>query len=326
MLERELLTKALNAIAQEDYPLHSRVHQLASLDSCYIKREDELGCLLSGSKVRKYRSLVAALKQRGHKKVGLIGSQFSNHVLGLSSLLRENAIEPTLFLLEAKNPPSAGNALFIQLFAAKNNIRLIAREEWHLVHEIASKSHLDCIIPEGGQVEDSVAGLTTLALDILHNETQTGLTFKEILIDSGTGLTAASLIAAYGFLNKEAHIHVMLAASTCDAFNQILKKVKQTLETITGMPIQHMPRYTLHAPTCAKAFGSTNATIFNTIKSTAYSEGVLLDPIYSSKLYLLLQKLLAAKELSGPTLFIHSGGLFSLAGFQSQLTHVCQIV
>lgn len=326
MLEIELLTKALAKIPQEDYPLHSRVHPLkVGVHNCYVKREDELGCLLSGSKVRKYRSLVAALKNRGCKKVGLIGSQFSNHVLGLSSLLLENGIEPMLFLLEAIDSPAVGNALFIQLLVPKHNIQLIPRERWHQAHEIATlwqianSNNQAYIVPEGGSIDDSVAGLATLALDILRNEKQTGLTFKDILIDSGTGLTAASLIATYGLLKKEAHIHVMLAASTPDAFASMLDLVKQALEKITGVAISYMPRYSIHSPPCAKSFGSTNATIFQTIRSTARSEGFFLDPVYSSKLYLLLHKLAHTKSLSGPTLFIHSGGLFSLAGFQHQL-------
>lgn len=332
MLEYELLTQALAKIPQEDYPTHSRVHKLnvgkEHKHDCYVKREDELGCLLSGSKVRKYRSLVAALKSKGYKKVGLIGSQFSNHVLGLSSLLLENSIEPMLFLLEAKNPPLAGNALFIQLFVPKNNIQLIPRESWNQAYEIAScwqianGDNQSCIVPEGGSLQDSVAGLTTLALDIIQNEKQTNLIFNDILIDSGTGLTAASLIATYGLLKKTAHIHVMLAAATPDAFKDKLAEVKQALEYLTGMQISSLPQYSIHRPPCAKSFGSTNANIFQTIKSTAQSEGFLLDPIYSSKLFLLLNKLIETKSLSGPTLFIHSGGLFSLAGFQSQLgTH-----
>ena len=123
MLEKEQLIAALQKIPQENYPVHSRLHSLKMGKEfgvqCYIKREDELGCLLSGSKIRKYRTLVAALKKRGCKKAGLIGSLYSNHVLGLSSLLLENEIEPTLFLLESKETPTVGNALFLQLFVPR---------------------------------------------------------------------------------------------------------------------------------------------------------------------------------------------------------------
>ena len=54
----DCLISLLNTVEQEEYPTHSRVHKLRVGDpyevACYIKREDELGCVLSGSKIRKY--------------------------------------------------------------------------------------------------------------------------------------------------------------------------------------------------------------------------------------------------------------------------------
>lgn len=318
---RDELAQCITKIPQEDYPVHSRVHPLKSFSNCYIKREDELGCLLSGSKVRKYRSQVAAIKHKGYKKVGLVGSQFSNHVLGLGSLLLENDIEPTLFLLKAQDKPTSGNALFTHLMIPQANIQFISRESWPKVLDIANawqqSTPNSAVIAEGGSIQDSVAGLTTLALDILQNEEDLKLEFKEILIDSGSGLTAASLLSSFGLLEKHTHIHIMLAASTPAQFTEMLTSVKQALEHTTGQIIHNLPPFTLHMPPTAKSFGSTNATIFSTIATTAQKEGFFLDPIYSSKLYLLLQDL--AHSLTGPTLFIHSGGLFSLSGFQSQL-------
>ena len=173
---------------------------------------------------------------------------------------------------------------------------MIPRENWNIANEIASSWQAENsdaqaeIVPEGGSVDDSVAGLATLPLDILYNENQLGLTFSNILIDSGTGLTAASLIAAYGFLKKESHIHVLLAASTPEIFRETLAQVKEALENITGTLITHMPHYSFHTPITAQSFGSTNTMIFQTIFDTAQKEGFLLDPIYSSKLYLLLIK------------------------------------
>ncbi len=322
--QKQLLEICLQKVAQEDYPVHSRVHRLKE-PNCYIKREDELGCLLSGSKVRKYRSLVAALKNRGCKKAALIGSQFSNHILGLSSLLLENAIEPTLFMLGEHAAAPIGNALFIQLLVPTTNIKLIPRDNWPNVLTLADtwkteNSDFNAeVVPEGGSINDCIPGLATLALDILQNEQQAGCTFDNILIDSGSGLTAASLIAAFGFLKKEAHIHICQAAATPDDFAKVLHEVKLSLSVLTGQNIPHLPTFTLHKPTTARSFGSTNASIFQTIIQTAQSEGFFLDPIYSSKLYLLFKMLMQSNSLKGSILFIHSGGLFSLSGFQTQL-------
>lgn len=327
--DKEQLAIMLQNVPQEDFPVHSRVHRLNVSDTfgieCYVKREDELGCLVSGSKVRKARSLIAALKKQGCKKVGLIGGQYSNHVLGMSSLLIENEIEPTLFLLESKEYTPVGNALFIQLLVPPKNIRLIPRERWHEAPSEAdawkttNSQYRACVVPEGGLVKDSMAGLATLALDILQNEEQVGTVFKEILIDSGSGLTAASLIAAFGFLKKEVHIHICQAADGQEEFLGILHQIKESLEALTGKQIDYMPKFSLHKPTTARSFGSTNATVFQTIAHVAQTEGFFLDPIYSVKLYLLLKELLETKTLSGPVLFIHSGGVFSLSGFQPQL-------
>jgi len=322
------LKSLLACLEQEDYPQHSRVHKLQigrdlGVD-CYIKREDELGCLLSGSKVRKYRSLIPALKKARAQEVGLIGGSHSNHILGLSSLLIENNFVPTLFLCSAHEKSLIGNALFSRLMVPERNIFFIERANWPHVEEIAATWQQQApgrlVVPEGGATVDCIAGLATLACDIITNEEAIHTPFQELLIDSGTGLTAACLIATFGYLQRSVKIHVCLAASNEAAFRQKLNEAKSALETLTQEKIATLPDYVQHTPPVAPSFGATNSTIFRTIAHTAKHEGLFLDPIYSSKLYLLLETLLKEKALQGPVLFIHSGGLFSLSGFQESLT------
>lgn len=319
-----MLKAIIDTIEQEDYPVHSRVHPLRGFTlPCYIKREDELGCLISGSKIRKYRTLIPALKKSGCKEVGLIGSQQSNHILGLSSLLIENGFAITLFLCPSHEKNLKGNALFSRLLVPETQVHSIDRANWPQVEEIALKwQHEEknrLFIPEGGEIGHSIAGLATLAIDIVANEESLGISFKELFIDSGTGLTAASLICAFGYLKKETHIHVMLAASNEASFLHKLQEVKMAFEKLVNGSLAYMPPFSLHLPPTAKSFGATNATLFQTIARVAKDEGLFLDPLYSSKLYLLLAKQILENKLQGPILFIHSGGLFSLSGFQNEL-------
>lgn len=314
------LKAILATIEQEDYPVHSRVHKLHQTD-CYVKREDELGCILSGSKIRKYRSLIPHLKQKGVKKLALIGSQYSNHILGLSSLLIENQIAPELFLLKSHDQELVGNALFTHLLVPKAQIHYIERAMWPHVHDIASKTGLE-VIPEGGATKECLPGLLTLPLDIIANEQSLGLQFAHILIDSGTGITAAALIACFGLLLKRVTVHVMLAAGTVAEFHERVIEAKNALGILVKQEVSLLPEYVLHAPPVAKSFGATSEGIFATIKEVGQKEGIFLDPIYSSKLYLLQKKLLEQKVLSSPVLLIHSGGVFSLAGFQNRLIGV----
>src|ERR1700761_5279772 len=81
------------------YATHSRVHSLRSFlfsgTTCYVKRDDELGFGVSGSKIRKYCSLIPFFLNQGIQEVVVIGNAYSNHVLSLVQLLIENQLSPT---------------------------------------------------------------------------------------------------------------------------------------------------------------------------------------------------------------------------------------
>ena len=68
-------------------------------------------------------------------------------------------------------------------------------------------------------------------------------------------------------------------------------------------------------PTTAKGFGSVNKTIKLEIKRLAREEGLLVEPIYSAKLFYEARHKIIQENLQGNILIIHSGGLLTLTGF-----------
>jgi 1-aminocyclopropane-1-carboxylate deaminase len=58
------------------------------------------------------------------------------------------------------------------------------------------------IVPEGAFCKDAIAGASTLALDIIRNESELNIEFDHIFVDSGTGLTAMSLISSFSVLKS----------------------------------------------------------------------------------------------------------------------------
>jgi len=158
--------------------LRSRIHRLRSFEeNCYVKREDELGFGVSGSKVRKYSSFLPSFLSEKPNEAIIPGSAYSNHVLSLSQLLKENGVKPILFLLgnpipnvtenldlrshqspgigrsnlvpnrdgdsACYNPKLQGNFLLTALIAGLENIHWISRKKWgeidDLVVEYANK-------------------------------------------------------------------------------------------------------------------------------------------------------------------------------------------
>jgi len=314
-----------------NYTRHSRVHKLKSYSNrdchCFVKREDELSFGVSGSKLRKYLSLIPSLIQKSFDEVILLGSAYSNHILGCSQILREHGIKPIFFLLGNKPNQNIGNALFSRLFVDSQDIFYFPKKTPEEIENfaqgyIAKKKAAGIkvgFVPIGGSCKEALVGCLTLALDLLRNESELGFAFDHLIIDAGTGWTAACLVQALNFLNKNTYIHIILVAGKKEEFSRVLEEVKKEMEHLFQFSLPSPTRFFLYQPHNAKSFGGINAHVFRTIVTLAQQEGFLTDPIYTAKLFDEGKALIEKDRLKGNILFIHSGGAFSLAGFQDEL-------
>jgi len=325
------LQNALAAIPQEDYPVQSRVRRLKSLDTVlcqvYVKRDDELGFGISGSKFRKYRSLIPDFIQNKIEEVVVLGSLYSNHVLGISQLLIENGIRPVLFLRKDYSQSLTGNALLTRLLVPSSSIQWIERKKWPHLQELL-KDYVEgqpyqkkiFILPEGGCTAQALPGALSLPLDILRNEERMDGEFDHVFVESGTGLTAIALILGFAWIEKKSLIHVLLIAGDSESFNQQLRFFHQVFEKLIGASCPFPDNFRLYAPKHAASFGSVNKKVLVEVGEIARKEGFFIDPIYSAKLMLEGKIILKEKMLAGKALVIHSGGALTLAGFQKDLS------
>jgi 1-aminocyclopropane-1-carboxylate deaminase len=303
---------------------HSRVHRLPGLDRrgtrFWVKREDESGFGISGSKKRKYASLIPWLLQNQIQLVGLIGGPRSNHVVGLLQLLRENRIVPHLFLRENHAPARGGNAFLRQLLAREGEITWISKADWPRVADIAreilqTQNLTHYLVPEGGYCEPALAGAATLLADIERNEQEKGVAFDHIFIDSGTGFTAATLLVLHHGRKRPGKVHVVLTAGNKNYFSDVVEQVYSWLESFLRAQLPKPEAVLCYAPSTAKAFGSVNQTIRRAVERYAREEGILCDPIYTAKLFLTAEEVAEKESLQGNILLVHGGGGTGLLGF-----------
>ncbi|HAT7045433.1 TPA: pyridoxal-phosphate dependent enzyme, partial [Legionella pneumophila] len=264
--------------------LSSRVHTLNHFPTqgveCYVKRDDELGCGISGTKIRKYSSLIPFLKIKGIRHLIIIAGAQSNNLLAALQVARECQLKVTAFLIKPKHLKIQGNFKLSLLFLHENEIIWVNREEWHRVNEFAEQylkglRETAYILYEGANVPESMKGAMSLANDIKENERVLGFAFDHIFVDAGTGFSAIALIKGFNELQHKGIIHVLLLADSEGVFK---KKLMHWSEV-------NPDNYTCFYPTTAKSFGSVNQTIKKEIKRLAYEEGILTDPIYSAKLF-----------------------------------------
>lgn len=322
------LQHKLSLFPQCDYPVHSRIHKLRSFNFpstySYVKRDDELGFGISGSKTRKYRSLIPYLIAHDIGEVVVIGSAYSNHVLSFIQILIENGIAPTLFLKGDPNRAAQGNALLTSLFVDPSSIQWFSQPDWKNIESIAhayaaQQNHPVYVLPEGGFTAAALPGALTLPLDILANEQTEKIRFDHIFIEAGTGFMASALILGLSWLEHPTQIHVVLLADDEEAFLKRFKLCHDMFSTLIEANTPLPSHFSLHRPQLSKGFGEINRSLFENIVQIARQEGFLSDPIYSAKLFIESKNLIFKKKIEGKVLIHHSGGSLTLMGFQQQI-------
>ncbi len=295
----------LSQFKRAGFSLESRVHALKSFGGrLYIKRDDELSFLSNGSKLRKYETLLPYLKEKDPALVALKGSALSNHITGLTPLLKEWGLPFKLFL---KRGEVEGTVQMRLLARFEEEIVWIEREEWSVVDEKVRELHEEAfIVPVGGDHFSSLPGAMTLASDILRNEEEWDLRFETLLIDAGTGHQAISLLLGLALLSEKREVDILLVAGTEAAFEAKLQSYQRLVEERVERPLSLTP-YTLRFPTTEKRFGPLSQKYRPRLESYMKREGLLLDPVYMGKQFLEIEQL----KIKHPTLLIHTGGVLS---------------
>lgn len=301
--------------------LISRQHQLNSLPNTWIKRDDELSFGISGNKYRKLASLVHHWKTERIEKVIAIGSSSSNHIVACLQVFHELGLDYELWLLEGHHlPDTPSNAGYIKLLSRKDKIKWISRDRWPDVikdaqsHQERSSSTKHFVMQEGGCQLQALWGAMSLGVDLLENQSLE--TFKHIVIDSGTGLSAAALAIFLDYCRYQGQLHIIQMAPL-DISSLIKSLCLEAHLEMSGHMENHLR---IHKPSTAHSFGAINRTVMNEVKTMAQEEGILIDPIYMAKVCSTLrtrrQEWFQADE---PVLVIHSGGGLSMCGFWDKL-------
>lgn len=310
----------------------TRIHPLPELGKykVFIKREDELSAGISGSKLRKYASLTPFLQRQSTQEVALIGGPNSNNLVGIAQILREIDIRPWFFIREAGDRQLRGNGLLLDMLADPGSIRRVDRSQWENVLETASNfveerkraGRRVYLVPEGAAMFESLAGALTLAQDVLRNEQESGIRFRNLFVDSGTGMSAVALILGLAALDPSAsrrRVHVTLIAGDEESFSETLEANQaRLLQEFDSLTLK-LPQIAFLKPPVAPAFGSVNEALFAATREVARSEGLLMDPTYSVKHYLSMREAVSLLPANEASLFIYNGSALGLAGFQDRL-------
>jgi 1-aminocyclopropane-1-carboxylate deaminase len=166
------------------------------------------------------------------------------------------------------------------------------------------------IIPEGGSSQLAVGGCSQLAKDI--DAIQKG---DILAVPCGTGATLAGLICGNSHY-KQIHGYAVLLDDSLEA--RVQRFIEKEKASTTDYKI-----YKADFGGYAKISKELLDFIFNWLEQT----GILLDPIYTSKMCMyLVQQIKAGEFQAGSTItIIHTGGLQGWRGMEKRVTQLAGI-
>jgi len=292
----------------------------------WVKREDETSLGIPGFKLRKYASLLPFIQVNTFNEILLTGGAYSNHLASFPQLLHERNIGAHLFMRGEAGLKITGNHFLIRLLNEESRLHWIERKDWQ---EVMSKMSLFAeqlrdtgksvlILNEGAYTPASLPGALSLAQDIHRNETEHSVFFEHVYIDAGTGFSALAALLEDYHLYPQRHWHILSLHDDRETLHRKLSEMHAWFQHLKGKPMPFPDNWICYTLPKALGFGKVNHRVLDEVKYMARTFGLLCDPVYSAKLWILLKEHLSDGRIHGNILAVQSGGT-SLFGFMDRL-------
>lgn len=300
----------------------------------WVKRDDLAGPSFGGNKTRQLDFYLGAAIAQDCDTVLITGAVQSNFVRTAAALAAKLGLR-TIVQLEARVPNidplylTSGNVLLNQLIGAEiihygegedeagADTALRARAE-----EERAKGHRPFVIPLAlGNRPLGALGYAEAADEIMAQRDD----FDVIVVASGSGLTHAGLLSglhAGGFRGR-----VIGSCVRRDAAQQ-RKRIRKVLDDIEALDAGYetVPSDWIDVWDGAlrPGYGQIGPAAMDAIKMMARLEGLVLDPVYTAKVFAAIPALLDRGRIvkGSRVLFVHTGGLASLFAYQSELSRL----
>jgi len=295
-------------LARRPTPVH-RLERLSGMlgAEVWVKRDDLTGLGLSGNKVRKLEFLMAEATERGCDTVITTGGIQSNHARATAVAARMCGMRPVLLLRGEEPATPDGNLLLDHLLGAE--LHWCTAEEYGrrdalmdaLAGHARARGARPYVVPEGGSNRLGAQGYVAAAHELLE---QIDEPFDVVVVGLGSGGTAAGL--ALG-----PDLGPIRAIAVCDdraSFVARIREIGGAELSAPGTDWDVLDQYR------GPAYGVADLEVWQTIRTVAQTEGLLLDPVYTGKAMHALVSEVRAGRWGGRVLFWHTGGAFGLFG------------
>jgi D-cysteine desulfhydrase len=290
----------------------------------WVKRDDVSGFALGGNKVRKLEFSLARALAEGARAVLTCGGADSNHCRATAFLARRVGLVPHLLLRtpDGKPAPFRGNTLLDAIAGAE--IVWVTPEEYRTGAAMlaAHRARLEgrgsgpvFAIPEGASDPLGALGFAAAAEELAAQEERLDAPFATIVHAVGSGGTSAGLAAGRDALAAPWRVIGIPVCDDAEFFRRKVAAIRDGLSGAHGLPPAgaRAARDLFLDGSVGLGYGRTTPGELRAYAALARAEGLLLDPCYTGKAFLGLERAVREGVIARGerVLFWHTGGGFA---------------
>lgn len=317
-------------ISHQPTPLEQAPRLSAKLGiNLLFKRDDCTGLAGGGNKTRKLEYLLADAQQQGADTLVTIGGLQSNHARQTAAAAAKFGFNCELVLQDVPGTPRVdyltnGNMFLHELLGATVH-QVPVKEDCHqyansLVARLQQQGKRPYLIPIGGSNAVGSLGYVRCALELIEQLDEQALKVDQLVVATGSAGTQAGLLA--GLIIAGVDIPVLGITVSRPGSEQeqlVLTLLQQILQRLGLDPVLANGKVHANGDYYGASYGVVTQDSLNAISTTAQTEGILLDPVYTGKamagLIDLCQRGIIAK--GSTQLFLHTGGSQALPAYIS---------
>lgn len=303
----------------------------------FIKREDLSGLAMGGNKARKLEFIIGDAQKRGATTLVSTASAQSNFCMQTAAAGRKFGMKSRFVLFRGIHNETQGNLLLQNILGS--DIEIMQTNDMSQIQGSFISDKLDAVaqqlrakgetpyiikhsLPELPAIL-GVVGWVTVAEELEQQFKQMGLKVDYVVLANGGGGTQAGLELGARYLKakwKVVGIPVLNRKDksiglTADQFNAAAEFLELGLK-VTREEIE------VHDEYLGEGYGIPTAESLAAIRQVAQTEGIFLDPVYTSKGMAGLLGLAKQGRFppSSTVVFVHTGGIPALFAYQSEVT------
>ncbi|MEM7346425.1 MAG: D-cysteine desulfhydrase family protein [Chloroflexota bacterium] len=294
----------------------------------YIKRDDLTDLTLGGDKPRKLEYEIAQARRQGATTLVTCGSTQSNHARLTTAAARKLGLQCAVVLSEDQWQALQGNLLTVYLMGAR--VKVVQTDDhWDLEQHaltlceaLKAEGQVPHYIPVSGTTPHSCLGYVRGALEMIEQLNAQTIKLDAAYTPFGTGGIFTAMLLTFraaGFDNPFVGISVNRPEPVChDNFDKWWMALSDFLDQDPGQP---RGLFDLHDTFIGREYGDPTEACLDAIMLMAETEGILLDPVYSGKVFAgLLAHHKAGRWKPGQSiLMLHSGGVPALFAYHEPI-------